>query len=467
MDSSVDNTRGALAIAAVPGRPAPRRYGRPALVTMLGLVVAANAAVIVWLWLSGGGVKGVHSLGDLSTSIGRVTGLLSAYLALLQVLLLARLPWLERIAGFDRLTVWHRLNGKACLALVLAHVVFITAGYAATDKIALPSEAAQLLSSYTGMVAATVGTVLLIVVVLSSLVVARQRLPYEAWYAVHLTTYAGIALAWVHQIPTGNDLTANAAAAAYWTALYVATLALLVVFRLAAPLAQALRHRLRVAAVTVEGPGVVSLHINGHRLDKLNARAGQFFLWRFLDGGRWWQAHPFSLSAAPDGRTFRLTAKAVGGYTVRLADIAPGTRVVVEGPFGVFTAASRKRTRVALIAGGIGITPLRALVEEMQGDPGDLVLIYRAVNENDLVFRAELDALASQRGLVVHYVVGDHRDPASAALLSPEHLQRLAPDFSAREVYICGPPAIMRLTTENARRAGVPARYIHSESFAL
>ncbi len=457
--------RGALAVAPVD--PQPRGRGRPALATALGLVVAANAAVIVWLWLSGGGIKGVHGLGDLSTSVGRVTGLLSAYLALLQVLLLARLPPLERIAGFDRLTVWHRLNGKVCLTLVLAHVVFITAGYAATDRLAFPAEATQLLTTYTGMVAATVGTVFLIVVVVSSLVVARRRPPYEAWYAVHLTAYAGIALAWVHQIPTGADLTANAAAAAYWTALYVATLALLVVFRLAAPLAQAFRHRLRVAEVTVEGPGVVSLHISGRRLDKLNARAGQFFLWRFLDGGRWWQAHPFSLSAAPDGRTLRLTAKAVGGFTARLGEIAPGTRVVAEGPFGVFTAAARQRTRVALIAGGIGITPLRALVEEMWGDPGDLVLIYRAVHEDDLVFRAELDALANQRGLVVHYVVGDHRDPASASLLSPEHLRQLAPDFPTREVYICGPPAMMRLATENVRRAGVPSRYIHSESFAL
>lgn len=465
MDIGVSNTQ--RVIAVTPADPEPRGRRRPRLAVTIGLAVVVNAAVIVWLWLNGGGVSGVHGLGDLSTSVGRITGLLSAYLALLQVLLLARLPLLERLAGFDRLTVWHRLNGKVCLALVLAHVVFIIIGYAAMDKITLPAEAGQLLSSYTGVIAATVGTVLLIVVVVSSLVVARRRLPYEAWYAVHLTAYAGIALAWIHQIPTGNELTANAGAAAYWTALYVVTLALLVIFRLAAPLAQAFRHQMRVAAVTVEGPGVVSLHISGRRLDKLHARAGQFFLWRFLDRGRWWQAHPFSLSAAPDSRTLRLTVKAVGGFTARLGEIAPGTRVIAEGPFGVFTAAARQRTRVALIAGGIGVTPLRALVEEMQGAPGDLVLIYRAVHEDDLVFRAELDALARQGGLVVHYVVGDHRDPASADLLSAEHLRRLTPDFPAREVYICGPPAMMRLIKENVSRAGVPSRYIHTESFAL
>ena len=60
--------------------------------------------------------------------------------------------------------------------------------------------------------------------------------------------------------------------------------------------------------------------------------------------------------------------KAVGGYTRRLADVRPGTRVVAEGPFGTFTAQRRRRERVLLIAGGIGITPLRGLFEDMPGD---------------------------------------------------------------------------------------------------
>ena len=101
-------------------------------------VVAANAGVITWLWLRGGGVSAVHTWGDLATSTGRLTGLLGAYFALVQVLLLARLPWLERLTGFDRLTVWHRRNGKLTLYLVLAHVVLITIGYAAMDRIGDP-----------------------------------------------------------------------------------------------------------------------------------------------------------------------------------------------------------------------------------------------------------------------------------------------------------------------------------------
>jgi predicted ferric reductase len=445
--------------------PRPRRSpSRTATAGLVWLVILANAAVIVWLWLQGGGITHVHRLGDLWTSVGRVTGLLSAYLALIQVLLLARLPPVERLVGFDRLTVWHRLNGKLCLYLVLAHVVFITIGYAATDRLSVPREVTTLLTQYPGMVAATVGTALMIVVVVSSLVIARRRLPYEGWYAVHLTVYAGIGLAWIHQIPTGNELAANAAASAYWTALYVATAVLLVAFRLVVPLWHVAWYGLRVEAVTEEAPDVVSLRITGRHLDRLGARAGQFFLWRFLARGRWWESHPFSLSAVPDGRALRITVKGVGDYTRRLGAIRPGTRVVAEGPFGVFTAAARRRERVVLIAGGIGITPIRALCEEMTGD---IVLIYRVIRAEELVFRAELDRLASERGLVVHYVVGDHRAPGGVRLLSAEHLRELVPDLMQREVFLCGPPAMMVAAEKSLEAAGVPLKEIHVERFAL
>src|SRR5436309_9748311 len=101
---------------------------------------------------------------DLCTSLGRLTGLFSAYLALIQLLLLARLPVLERLMGFDRLTVWHRRNGKLCIALVAAHVVCITIGYALLDRLSIPSEATTLYYSYPGMIAATAGTGLMFAV---------------------------------------------------------------------------------------------------------------------------------------------------------------------------------------------------------------------------------------------------------------------------------------------------------------
>ena len=441
---------------------ARRRRGAAAVVYAVAL---ANAGVIVWLWAHGGNLD-ARSTGDVFTSIGRLTGLLSAYLALLQVILLARLPALERAVGFDRLSVWHRWNGHACIDLVIAHVVFTVWGYALMDRFTIGEELWTMLGGgvYPGMVTATIGTVMLLGVVATSLVIVRRRLSYEWWYAVHLLAYAGIALSWFHEIPTGNELVLDRAAADYWRGLYLATIAILVVFRIGMPLVQLLRHRLRVVDVTEEAPGVVSLRIVGRQLDRLRAEPGQFFLWRFLDRRRIWSAHPFSLSAAPDGKSLRVTVKALGDHTTHLGGVRPGTRVLAEGPFGVFTEAARRgRERVLLIAGGIGITPIRSMVERMRGD---VVVIYRALTDSDLIFKRELDDLAARNGLVVHYVVGDHHGEG-ARLLSAEHLRELVPDAADRDVFLCGPPAMTDAISGNLRAAGVPRRRLHLERFAL
>lgn len=444
----------------------PRAGRRLATSSAVWALVAGNAALMIWLWVHGGNVSDDLTTGELLTSLARITGLLGAYSALLQVLLLARLPPVERLFGFDRLTVWHRWNGHACLDLILAHVVLSVWGYALMDKISLPSEVTTMLGGgvYPGMITATVGTALLIAVVVTSVVIVRRRLRYEAWYAVHLLAYAGIALAWFHQIPTGNELVLDRVAADYWRALYLGTLGLLVAFRILGPALNALRYRLRVAEVVAEGPGIVSLRITGRRLDRLDASPGQFFLWRFLDRKRWWAAHPFSLSEAPDGRSLRITVKALGDFSSRLAEIAPGTRVAAEGPFGVFTAAARRRDKVALIAGGIGITPIRALMEDMSGD---VIVIYRVVRDEDVIFRDELEELARERGITLSFVIGDHATEDGARLLSPTHLQELVPDIAERQVYVCGPPAMTEFLGRNVRRANVPPRFIHTEKFAL
>jgi predicted ferric reductase len=339
-------------------------------------------------------------------------------------------------------------------------------GYAMLDKLPVPREISTMISGgiYPGMITATIGTALLIAVVFTSLVIVRRRLRYEVWYAVHLMAYLGIALAWFHQIPTGNELVVDANAANYWRGLYLATIAVIVIFRLLVPIANAFRFRLRVQEVISEGPGVVSLRLSGRRLDRLGIKAGQFFLFRFLGRGRWWASHPFSVSALPRDGALRITVKDLGDFTSGLGGIRPGTRVVAEGPFGVFTDRARRRHKVLLVAGGIGITPIRALLEELRGD---IIVVYRVVDEAEIIFREELEELAHERDAVLHFVVGDHRLPSGRDLLSPAHLQELVSDIRDREVYVCGPPAMAAVISENAHRAHVPRRHIHTERFAL
>ena len=429
----------------------------------LALLALANAYVVVALWAATGGPADIHDTSSALTGAGRLAGLLGAYLVLVELLLLARVPLLERVAGFERLAAIHRVNGRVALGLLLAHAALITAGYTVGDRISLLAELDRLITGYPGVITAVAGLALLVAVVVTSAVAVRRRLRYETWHFLHLYAYLGVALAFSHQLATGTDFLARPAARAYWTALYVVTLGALVIFRIVLPLARSLLvHRLRVERVIEEAPGVVSLEIGGERLHRLRAQAGHFFTWRFLTRDHWWEAHPFSLSAAPDGRRLRITVKGLGDYTASLAAIPPGTRVIAEGPFGSFTAAARRRPRVALIAGGVGITPIRALLEDMPGGPEDITVVYRALRDDDVILRSELDELAGRRGVEVHYLVGGHE----AEPLSPERLRALMPDIATRDVYVCGPPAMVEATRATLGRTGVSRRHIVTERFA-
>jgi predicted ferric reductase len=456
----------APAQSTVPARAERGASGdiKDAVTWSLRLVFYGTAAVIAGLWLKDGGISGVHDTTTLLLSAGRFTGLFGAYLLLLQILLLARLPFLEWTVGFDRLMKRHRLNGKVTLGLILAHVATITAGYAQQSGVTYLAQAESFLTSWPGMVPALTGTLLLILVAVSSMVIVRRRLRYETWYLVHLMAYVGVFLAWFHQVPAGTAFLGNPAATAFWIALYVVTLQLVLIFRVLQPLLSFLWHRMRVEEVTQEAPGVVSLRIGGQHLDWLNAQPGQWFRWRFLDRERWREAHPYSLSAAPDGRSFRITVKALGDFSRGLARVQSGTFVLAEGPFGSFTEETRTQQHVVLIAGGVGITPIRALLEDMHGD---VVLIYRASHAGEIVFKDELERLALERGVRVRDVLGDRRVPGNAHLLSREHLRSLVPDIAHRDVYLCGPSGMITSLRRTLRKLGVPKPLIHVDEFAF
>jgi predicted ferric reductase len=440
-------------------------------VVFWGIVIGVG---IYWcvVWWQGGADAPLRwgTTTQIFLNVGRITALLSGYLALVEVLLLARLPFVERAIGFDRLTNWHRWNGFAVFWLVLVHVVFSVWGFAREDfpPTSWSNEYWLIMTNgfYPGMIIATIGTVLVIAVALTSLAIARRKLNYELWYAIHFTAYAGIALAWYHEIPVGNELTPNVqvVAADIWRATYAATLALLLWYRLIWPIIQNWRYRMRVTEVIAEGPGVWSLRIGGRGLERYGARAGQFFFWRFITRGFWYTQHPFSLSEAPKGDSFRITVKALGDHTAKFGQIKVGTTVFAEGPFGVFTSDTATRAKVLMIAGGIGITPVRALLEEFEGD---IITVYRALTTNDLVLAGEIDQLVAQHGGKIEYIVGDHATPEGQRLLTPEHLHELVPDVKEREIYACGPPAMLALIERTLHRAGLHGPHVHIENFAI
>ena len=211
---------------------------------------------------------------------------------------------------------------------------------------------------------------------------------------------------------------------------------------------------------------MTSIEVTGRELHELGAKPGQFMLWRFITKGRWWQSHPFSLSAIPNGDSLRLTVKAVGDFSRSIRTLEPGARVFAEGPFGVFTLAARRRTEVVLIAGGIGITPLRTLFEELS-ESADVTLIYRVISRSDIVFEEELREIERCTGATLHLLIGDHRTRKGASLLGAQNLVKLVPRVAESDVYICGPAAMMDATRQALDQLRVPEEQIHNERFAL
>lgn len=451
---------------AGPGRAARTDAG----VRTGGLVLLwCSLLLVTYWWAAGGGIQDLAGWATGLTSLGRLTGLLASDLLLVQVLLMARLPVLERAHGQDRLARYHRIVGLTSFDLLLAHLVLITWGYADGALARTPATSWELAVDYPGMLLAVAGTACLVMVVVTSVRAARRRLRYESWHLLHLYAYLGVGLALPHQLWTGQEFLDSRAATVFWWGLWAATASAVLVWRIALPVWRNARHRLRVAAVVPEGDGVVSVHVTGRQLDRLTAAAGQFFTWRFLAGPGWTRGHPYSLSAAPDGRSLRITVKDLGDGSRALGAVRPGTRVLVEGPFGRLSARARTRPKVALIAAGVGITPLRALAEELPYAPGDAVLLYRYRDQP--LFPEELDAVTRERGLQVLWLPGPRRAPDSwlgdgaGGADDRALLTYWVPDIAERDVYVCGPEAWADDVRRTTSAAGVPADRFHVESF--
>jgi len=436
--------------------------------------VAAWASVVAVLamFLIDGGMKQVT---DLTTGLGalsRLTALVGTDLLLIHMLLVARVPWIDRLYGLDKSTEAHKKLGKPILYLIVAHFLASLFNYAMLDQKAIFAELTNLVFNVPDMLTATIALILMIAVVVSSIQIARKRLSYEAWWLIHLLSYASVFLAIPHQISTGSDIAGKPIAMFYWISLYLFVAGNIVWYRFLEPIVLSLRLGLKVETTVRESSDATSVYITGKNLEKLGYEAGQFFIVRVLTKGQWWRAHPFSVSAAPNSRFVRFTIGNRGDDTALLQTIKPGTRIVLEGPYGVFTEARRSREKVTLICAGIGAPPIRSLAESMAARPGDINIIYRTRQTDDAALVDELTDLSQRRGFKLTLLEGGRGGANSWMPAHPENIPDharisvIAPWISESDVFICGPAAWTRSVKKSLLRAGTPEHQIHAEEFA-
>jgi predicted ferric reductase len=448
-------------------RAAPTRYfpGRAPRRGVLNAAVGAaigGLALVVWMGFDVESAGALRATGGTTTFLGQEAGLAGAYLMLIMVLLVARLPWIEEVAGQDRLVRWHRLLGQWPVYLLCLHAVLITVGYAEGDHIGVFHQFVIFLQSYPDVLASTVALGLVVMAAVSSIRAARRRMRYETWWSVHLYMYLALALAFAHQIANGQSFVGHPLARIFWVLLWAATAGVVLTFRFAVPMWRSIYHGLRVVGVQEEAAGVVSVICRGRHLERLDVQGGQFFHWRFLAHGHWWLAHPYSISALPRSGLIRLTVKVLGDHSQSISRLPVGTRVAIEGPYGAFTRWAATTNKVLLVGAGVGVTPIRSLLEHL--DPAvDVTLILRATDESEIVFRNEFESLMKRRKGRMVVLVGSRRKYP----LDRDQVARLVPDIALRDVYVCGPEALSAQVMASARVLGVAERNIHCEQFAF
>jgi predicted ferric reductase len=431
-------------------------------------ILAANTAIILFYWWQGSGSLLHHGWPAVAIAFGRLSGLLAAGSVLLQFAFMGRTPWLERVFGLDKLSRIHHTTGKVSFVFLLLHPVLLTIGYSAQAEVGLAAQFMSFLVEYEHVGWAALGLMLFMVVVVTSLVIVRSRLRYESWYFVHVLVYLAVFFSFWHQLDVGSDLLSNRFFYGYWIALYMVVLGAHVVFRFMRPVYLFERHRFRVNRITRENYNTVSVHITGRDLNAFTIYPGQFMIVRFFTKGLWWQAHPFSLSMLPNGQELRITVKELGDFTQQVQHIPLGTNVLIDGPYGVFTEWMSIAPKTLFIAGGIGITPIRSLMEEMLRRRKEATLLYGNKTRQDIVFADELNTLARQYSTKVVNVLSDEADyQGERGFIDEEKIRRFAPDVAARDVYVCGPPPMMAAVVALLHKMGVPGAHIHFEKFSL
>ncbi len=423
----------------------------------IGLITGLIILTAGW-WAGSGtdlGAPGVRLV-----AIGRLFGLLAAYSIILQIILMSRVPFIERNFDLQDTIDLHRLTGFSILGAISGHIVFLVLGYAAPTHTALWTQFIDMNTQFEDVLWATVGTILFFAASAISLRAIRLRMRFELWYAVHLTIYLAILLTFLHQIKTGGDFIHNFWFSAFWYGIYILAFILWLWYRVTRPLYMFTKHQFRVHSVEKTANNTYSVYVSGRDMNHFAFMPGQYATWRILTGDLWLEAHPFSISSPRHGDLIRFTAKASGNFTQQLEHLQPGALVLIDGPRGSFGADRAQDTsNVILIAGGIGVAPYLSTAGILLDQGKHVTLLYAVQTDADIAFGNELIEL-QRRGLTIRTFIGDKNGRITDDILT-------AIETDDTTVYICGPDGMSRSFYKILKDNDFPVRRIITERFAF
>ena len=193
--------------------------------------------------------------------------------------------------------------------------------------------------------------------------------------------------------------------------------------------------------------------------------AGQF---AFLSFEHDKEPHPFTIASAGGSPSLRFVIKALGDHTFGLMHrLNIGERVEVEGPYGQFHFRDNKARQI-WVAGGIGITPFMARLDELEkagpyASPRPPIdFWYCTQTEEENRFPENLEALCQKSGIRLYRKVAQKGE-----LLSAEEVGRAAGGLQEAGVWFCGPKAFAQSLREGLKRQGLEGEAFHCEAFEM
>ena len=445
-------------IRLAPAHPAASKAA-PILI-LAGLILFGAAVALGWLefdedlerWGSGAAWL---------AALGRALGLGAACLLLAQVVLSARLKWLDRVSPLDRRLALHSWVGRAAVLLASAHPLLMLA----SPELKLGPVTWRLWPYL-------LGGVLLLGLWVTVIVALRReflRVPYQPWRAMHRLGHITVLLVLVHAAAAA-DIYESLWGGIYLTLLAGGVVALMIWLKLVKP--AGLRARPWVVAQAEPlNDQVTGLELTPPQGLDFAFLPGQFAFITPLSGSLPREEHPFTISSSPDrSDALEFSIKASGDFTEKLCGAAVGDRFRVDGPYGRFSFLAWPAPELLLVAGGIGITPMLSMVRHLaaQGDDRPCTLVWVNRSEAELVRRAELEELAAGlENLTLHLVLTRQEDwQGPKGRLDETLLGELLAERSRKaRVFLCGPPAMMAATRAVLAKLGF--KRVRSELFSL
>src|ERR1700761_4909468 len=200
--------------------PAPEPH--PALARIALLAAGLGLGSTIALTFTAESASQLSAPGGLATFAGSLTGMTGTYLALIMVLLVSRIPVIERVAGQDGLVRLHRALAPWPICLLAAHALFLTVGYAQAARTGLWHEAGTLVN-YPDVLIATVALGIMCFIGVISLRTIRRRLPRDTWWLIHLWMYLALALAVPHELVLGPSFVGHPLTRLVWSVIWAVT----------------------------------------------------------------------------------------------------------------------------------------------------------------------------------------------------------------------------------------------------